>query len=110
VSALALDGKDISGSENILVSAVGRVRNSQMSWDESRQKVKTWGKGPVLCELVPAQVSIQHSQASEAMVLALDGSGRPMREVHSWAQDGMVHFHLDAEHTVWYLVQVASNS
>jgi hypothetical protein len=110
VSALALDGKDISGSENILVSAVGRVRNSQMSWDESRQKVKTWGKGPVLCELVPAQVSIQHSQASEARVLALDGSGRPMREVHSWAKDGMVHFHLDAEHTVWYLVQVASNS
>lgn len=106
VSVLALDGQSIRRSKQLVVSAVGRVRNTGMAWDESRTYVKQWGSGPVLCEVLPAQVDIDHDRAEQARVWALDGGGRKMEEVPAQTDGGKVRFSLDAARTVWYLVAV----
>jgi hypothetical protein len=106
ISALSLDGQDLHSSQNILVSVVGRVRNSGMQWDEKREHVLSWGQGPVLCEVVPGELGISHEKNDQATVWAVNGNGRSTHRVRSWTRDGMINFHLDAAQTLWYLVQI----
>ena len=77
ISLLALDEKPVSKSSRMLLSTVARVRNTGMKWDEEKHYVKEWGKGPVLCENVPARVSIKVDQRNGGFTAwALDGGGR----------------------------------
>jgi hypothetical protein len=105
VAALALDGKPIQESAKVLISALGRVRNTGMQWDEEKHHVLEWGTGPVQCEAVPGQVSFAHERADKAEVWALDGQGAKMEHIEHQVQNGHLSFGLDAAKTVWYVVQ-----
>lgn len=106
ISLLALDKKPISESDRILLSTVARVRNTGMKWDEEKHYVKEWGKGPVLCENVPARVSTKVDERDGGFkAWALDGGGRKKKQVGCEVKDGVLRIEVGGDETVWYLLE-----
>src|SRR5207302_1924768 len=55
----AMDGKPIDHSFSLLLTAVSRVVNTLMRWNEDRTSVNnSWGTGPTLAEGITASISI----------------------------------------------------
>jgi len=107
ITVISLDGKPIEDSEHLLISAVGKVENQGMGWNESRTSVGTqWGKGPVMAEGISARITLPASPMS-AMMYALDGGGArttlvPCREIGN-----QVILDLGPKHkTLWYEVSL----
>ena len=106
ISLLALDENPVSESGRLLLSTVARVRNTGMKWDEEKHYVKEWGKGPVLCENVPARVSIKVDPRDEGFTAwALDGGGRKKKRVPCAVKGGVLQIMVGGDETVWYLLE-----
>jgi len=108
VAALALDGEPLVRAGRVVLSAVGRVRNSGMRWDADKHRILQWGSGPVLCEALPGRVRLRMENPQEVEVWALDGAGRKVRRVASKASEAGLSFRLNAAQTVWYLLERGS--
>jgi hypothetical protein len=102
----AMDGKPLTESRSLLLTAVGRVENKGMGWNAARTSVgDRWGDGPTQAEGVAATVSIA-TQANSATVHALDGAGKRRGRVESTLADGRLTFTLGPVHrTLWYEVE-----
>ncbi len=107
VIVVALDGKPLEESGHILVSAVGRVENQGMVWNEDRTSVgNKWGTGPTIAEGIPASLSLRTS-ARAARVYALDGGGGRMSPVPSrLAKDGLTVDIGPKWRTLWYEIEI----
>ena len=77
VAVTSLDGLPIPDSHRLLVTAVGRVENTGMTYNLTRTQLKEGGAGPILCEPVVGQVTI-HTRNRDFTVFAIapDGSRR----------------------------------
>ena len=74
MALVALDGLPLSQSRRVLVTAVARVENKGMIYNEARTSVgKEWGEGPTLAEPVKFAVSVPGAGWRAS---ALDGKGR----------------------------------
>ena len=74
----SLDGKPISRSTRMLLTAGARVENTGMKWNEGRTALANWGGPPTLIEPVTGKVILRNlSDAAEVRATALDGAGRP---------------------------------
>jgi len=106
VSLLALDSEPVPKSHRLLLLAVARVRNTGMKWDETKHYVAEWGRGPVLCENVPARVTMAVSgNPAHAVVWALDGGGKKIGRVPYKLCDGKLEIEIGGDETVWYFVE-----
>lgn len=107
ITVVALDGKAIEQSEHLLISAVGRVENTGVVWNEDRTSVgNKWGNGPVMAEGVAAHVSIE-AKASRAQVFRLDGGGGRAGSVSCDVSGGRLEIDLGAQwKTLWYEVVI----
>lgn len=75
IAIVALDGKPISASQKVLITALNRVENRDMIWNETRTAVK-WGNGPTVAETVTARITVPGDGWKATL---LDGNGQRMK-------------------------------
>lgn len=99
----AADGEPLAKSRRLLLTAVGKVENTDMGWNEDFSSVSNqWGKAPTLCESVAATVTLETGSAA-AKVHALDGAGARIAEVPSTQSGGKLRFEIGPScKTLWY--------
>lgn len=103
ITVIALDGKPLEKSAHLLISAVGRVENTGMVWNDARTSVgRNWGGAPVVAEGVQARVTLD-GNAKRADVYALDGGGGRVQPVACDVADGKLRIELGPQwKTLWY--------
>lgn len=111
VSMTVLEGEGFRGPSRILVAATGWVQNTGAGLKELGDRLVTlgnqWGKGPVLCEGVPAEVVIPASP-DRVKFYALDEAGRPRQAIPvEESAGGQALLRLGPQYkTLWYEVQI----
>jgi hypothetical protein len=110
VSMVCLDGRGFDATGRLLIAATGWTQNT--GWELRRladRKVTlgaAWGRSPVLCEGVTADVRLPVA-ADRVRWYPLDGSGRRRDAAPVQDRDGSALLALDPRHrTVWYEVEV----
>ncbi|MFO0925978.1 MAG: hypothetical protein U0736_02940 [Gemmataceae bacterium] len=107
VALSALDGQATEKSRSLLLTAVGRVENEGMGWNETRTSVgNRWGKGPARAQGIPATVTLP-TGGKTVTVHALDGTGKRAGRVPVTLADGKATFAIGPSHrTLWYEIAV----
>jgi hypothetical protein len=106
ITLTAMDGKPLAESERILVTAVGRVENTRMGWNEEHTSVADrWGTAPTIAEGVTAEIVLK-TTLKEAFLAPLDGKGQPGEFNPLEPRGGAVTLRLEPRyHTLWYEVR-----
>jgi hypothetical protein len=104
----SLDGKPISISSRMLLTAGARVANTGMTWNNTRTTLANWGAAPSLIEPTTGRIVLQNlAQAVEVHATPLDGAGRALGEPIAAARtDGGWSIVLGKPATTWYEVTV----
>ncbi|MBM4089028.1 MAG: hypothetical protein FJ276_06275 [Planctomycetes bacterium] len=102
LALVALDGKPLSESMSVLLTAAGRVENQGMGWNADRTSVSTaWGKGPTIAEVVPATVTLP---GTGWRAQSLDGAGAPKADVPAVTEGGTTTATVGGTSpSLWYL-------
>ena len=105
----AMDGKPISSSSRLLLSAGSRVSNTGLRWNAEGTRVAQQGGPPSLIEPVAGTITLRAlaGRVRAVSATALDGAGKPLgapilarRTAAGWVLP------LGAPATTWYLVRV----
>jgi hypothetical protein len=72
-----LDGKPLAQSSRMLLAATGWCGNTDMKWNEERNAIPGWGRGPVLIEPVTGAVTLRGLDAKSLRARALTAAGAP---------------------------------
>jgi hypothetical protein len=104
----SLDGKPVSQSTRMLLTAASRVTNTGIKWNEAHTRVVNQGESPTLIEPVTGTVRLFGiEKAAAILATALDGSGhaigepvRARRESANWVLP------IGSTTTTWYLISV----
>lgn len=99
----AVDGKAVSQSQRLLLTAMGNVENTDMIWNEDHTTLgQKWGKAPTICESIAATVTLT-TRAASIQVHALNGAGERIGEVPTKISEGKLRFEIGPQYqTVWY--------
>jgi hypothetical protein len=90
VALTALDGRTVERSRSLLLTAVGRMRNTE-------------------AEAVPAHVTV-HTLGAHATITALDAGGHPLGRIPSKLAKGALTFDLPAGgRSLWYSIETDAN-
>ncbi len=106
VSMTCLDGQGFDRPGRILIAATGLVRNTGAEVQNlggSRITLRDqWGSEPVLCEGVPAQITLP-VPPERLSLYALDPRGDRKAEIRVANRDGKALLSIGPEHkTIWY--------
>lgn len=103
----AVDGRPLTGSRRLLLTAAGDVENTGMGWNADHTSVGTrWGSAPTVAEGIAAQVTLA-TTANRAKVYALDGAGARAGEVSASLYGGTLEFEIAPRFkTLWYEIVV----
>lgn len=110
ISLVAVDGAGFDKPGRILIAATGWVQNTGATLEPlSGDRVTLgdrWGTGPVLCEGVPAEITLP-AAADRVRFYPLDASGNRRAAVACKPQDGKAVVTLGPQHkTLWYEVEI----
>ncbi len=110
ISLLCRDGAGFDRPGRILIAATGVAQNQgaklQHLGDDKATLGNQWGKEPVMCEGIAAEVLLPVA-ADRVRFYPLDESGQRRAAVPVEAREGKALFRLGPEHrTVWYEVEV----
>ncbi|MHC4180757.1 MAG: hypothetical protein ACYSWU_24930, partial [Planctomycetota bacterium] len=110
VSMICIDGKAFDRPGRILITATGWVQNTDAQLERLANDRVTlgdqWGSEPVLCEGVPAEITLP-VPAERVRFYPLDESGDRRAAVPCNEQDGKALLQLGPEHkTVWYEAEI----
>ena len=101
VSLVARDGRSLSESSSVLLTAAAQAENTAMTWDHDRTAVLNYGYAPVVCERVLADVELRGTK--HVRVFALGPDGRRGAAVPVLRDNGVLSFRLDPSlATLWY--------
>ncbi len=111
VTLSALDGEPLEHSRRILLTACARLENTDQGWNKARTSVgDRWGEAPTLIEPVRARFRLDHASAPGARLVALDGRGRPLKELPVETREASLAWTLSGEPaTLWYVLTVEPN-
>ena len=103
LAMLAVDGKPLSESRQLLLTVAGNVENTGMGWNREHTSVgRAWGRAPTVCEGIGAKISLK-TKLGRYRLYALDGKGGRQSEVPVQVQDGSLVFTVgSAFQTLWY--------
>ena len=104
----SMDGKPLSQSGKMLLTAGSRVANTGMKWNDARTRVAAQGESPSLIEPVSGTIVFRSLEEAKAVtVRALDGSGHSTgapiiarKTAAGWATA------IGDPATTWYLIDV----
>jgi hypothetical protein len=102
IALVALDGRPIADSKQMLLVAAARVENTGMQWNETRTGLTSWGHGPALVEYVPLTIALPWSHARAER---LDPAGAVAAELAVEEAAGKSVLHLDHEASLWFLLR-----
>jgi hypothetical protein len=102
IALVALDGRPIDQSRQLLLAAVARVENTGMRFSPDRTGLSSWGRGPAVAEYVPLTVTLP---GTGLRAQRLDPSGAPAAELPiAVGPDGRAVLRLDHEPSLWFLL------
>ncbi len=103
IALSSLTDAPIEKSDNLLLTAVGRARNTDAQFEG--EKMTDYGKPPILVEVIEAVISIKTERAT-LKVWAVNAEGFFVGAVPSRYQDGTLHFTLgETMPSPYYLIQ-----
>jgi hypothetical protein len=110
ISMTALDGQGFDQPGRILIAATGWTQNQDAKLEKLIDRRVTlrgpWGRPPILCEGVPATITLPVPQA-RVKFYPLDESGNRRAEIAVAANNGRAQIELGPQHkTVWYEVEI----
>ncbi len=110
VSMVAMDGQDFDQPGRILVAATGWQQNADAELEElggNRVTLRDrWGNEPVLCEGVPAEITLP-VEAAKVRFFPLDESGNRRKAAPVFEAENKAKLILGPQHvTVWYEVEI----
>ncbi len=110
VSMVAIDGDAFSATGRILIAATGWEQNSDAKVEDlGKQRITLrtkWGKAPLLCEGIPAKITLPVS-SDHVRFFPLDESGNRRDSVDCRADGRRTIIVLDPKYrTVWYEVEI----
>jgi hypothetical protein len=94
------DGQPLRQSKHVLITAVGRSRNTDMAYSRGGQRLLAIGKPPVLLEGVRGTVTFRRT--GPCTVMALSPYGYKTDDVLAAAGDGKITIGLDGRHRAAY--------
>jgi len=110
ISMVSVDGTGFDKPGRILVAATGWVQNTGAELEDlggNRVTLRSqWGTEPVLCEGVPAVITLP-VEAGRLRFYPLDESGNRRRAIPCDSHRGNAQITLDPKHkTLWYEVEI----
>jgi hypothetical protein len=104
----SMDGKAISQSAKLLLTAGSRVTNTNLKWNEQRTRTANQGEYPSLIEPVAGTVRLRGLQGAKAVrAAALDGSGHAIGEPIAAKKSGSDWaIPIGTPVTTWYVISV----
>ncbi len=112
VTLTCVDGKSFSQPGRVLIAASGWQQNTgaevQQLGDRRITLGSRWGEGPVLCEGIPAEISLPVA-ANRVTFYALDEAGNRREQLTCQPDGGKTAIRIDPRHkTLWYEVAIAN--
>jgi len=104
----SMDGRPLSESSRMLLTAGSRVTNTGMKWNESHTRLAEQGRPPTLIEPVTGSLvlrGLQHARGVQAE--ALDGAGQILGRITAAKHaDGAWTLRIGEPATTWYVISV----
>jgi hypothetical protein len=105
IAMSSLTDKPINLSDNILLTTVGRSKNTDMKFNEEYNLMLDVGKPPILVEVIEAEIHLK-TEISTLKVWAVNAEGFYAGAIPSVYEDGTLKFSLGKECvSMYYLIQ-----
>ncbi len=89
----SLDGKELAGSEKLLLIQLTDLSNDGLRFDDKKRRVlRSWGKLPQMLERGSAEITLAVPRKLRVIPLELDGT--PAAEIPAEYRDGKLRFRL----------------
>ena len=76
IGILSLDNKNLENSEKILLTIVGKVRNTDQMWNEARTSTsKSWGKAPSLVQYIEFEACLKFQEDQKPDIYSINNLG-----------------------------------
>ena len=76
VGLISLDNKSLKDSEKILLTIVGKIRNSEQIWNEDRTSTsKGWGKAPTLVQYIQMKSVFNFEEKQKPIIYSINNLG-----------------------------------
>ena len=76
VGLISLDNKSLKDSEKILLTIVGKIRNSDQIWNEDRTSTsKGWGKAPTLVQYIQMKSVFNFEEKQKPIIYSINNLG-----------------------------------
>ena len=82
IGLISLDDKKLINSEKLLLTIVGKVRNTNQQWNKERNSTysKGWGTAPVLVQYIEIEVCLKFKEEEKPKVFSIDKYGKINKE------------------------------
>ncbi len=105
VAISTLTDEPINRSTNMLLTAIGRAENTNMKYNDERNRVLDVGHGPVLIEVIEAVIEIK-TDKKNLRVMAINPQGFICGYIPSGYNNGIFSFEIGKEfQSMYYLIQ-----
>jgi len=105
IALSSLTNEPIEKSDNMLLSAIGRARNTDAIFDG--EKMLEVGKAPIMAEVIEADVSIKTEIGDKLRVWGVNAEGFYAGKLATKYEDGVLTFHIgDANNPACYYLIV----
>jgi hypothetical protein len=107
IHLVPLDNLPINSSQKLLLTAAGRVANTNMNPAPPRTLAEytfqSWGTGPVILQPIQAQITLSlPSSVYTIRVYRLDERGNPTTEIPVQKSGSNFTFNIGSHNTLWY--------
>lgn len=107
ITLSSLDGKPISKSNHLLLTACGKVANSGAVWNPRRTLYAKWGTAPTMIEPIKGWIQLKDlTGIIDLKVTPLDGSSRPLQPVEARLLEYGWEFPIGTQAADSYLIDV----
>ena len=105
IAMSSLTDDPIHQSDNILLSAIGRARNTDMMFDG--EKMLDVGRAPIMAEVIEADIALRTNHGDKLKVWGVNAEGFYAGKLPTRYEDGVLHFHIgDAQNPACYYLIV----
>jgi len=104
IALSSLTNEPIEKSDNMLLSAIGRARNTDAVFDG--EKMLDVGRAPIMAEVIEADVSIKTEIGDKLRVWGVNAEGFYAGKLPTTYEDGVLSFHIGDENNpaCYYLI------
>ena len=89
IGLISLDNKSLKESEKILLTIVGKIRNSEQIWNEDRTSTsKGWGKGPTLAQYIEMKSIFNFDEKQKPIVYSINNLGELNKQFNIEGESG----------------------